>query len=188
MEVTGNARRRAILPGPGFVLLCASILLTAAFFLWGASEPELDRVWRLLHELKIGKRETLKQRDLALLRALLAEYPRMGRSILDDEPAGLISAHTGGWAETRRAYILVRPDGDTDPVVTLHWRPDADQPQGPVVFLGGSEPVAVLDGPGSITLGLSKELRSTGLIEVRLDAPDEGEGLATGLQIVFEGE
>jgi hypothetical protein len=185
VEVTSGASLRTRVPGAGFVLLCASALFTAAFFLWGAGEPELDRVWRLLHELKIGKRERLRGADLRLLRETLARYPDLGPSLLDNEPAGLVSANTGGWVETRRAYILVQPGAGSDPVVTFHWRPDPDRPQGPMVLLGGGKPVAALKGPGSVTLGLSKAMRATGLIEVRLDVQDEKDGLATGLQIVF---
>jgi hypothetical protein len=46
-------RRRR--PSSGFVAVCATYVLAAAFLVWGFATPDLDRVWALHHELKIGK-------------------------------------------------------------------------------------------------------------------------------------
>ncbi|MHC5038335.1 MAG: hypothetical protein ACYTHM_13555 [Planctomycetota bacterium] len=175
-------------PSAGFILLFGSVLALALFFLWGLRVPELDRVWHILHELKIGRTQRLTPSELVLLRRTLARYPNLGPSLLDDRPAGLISAHTGGWVETERAILLAHPEAGRDPLVTIHWRPEPDQLQGPVVFdAGGGRTVNVLKGPGSVTLGIPKSLRDGRLIEVRLGVPEgeEGEGLTAGLQIVF---
>ena len=42
-------------PSAGFLLLGIVTVATAAFLLWGAAEPDLDRVWWRLQELKTGR-------------------------------------------------------------------------------------------------------------------------------------
>jgi len=93
-------------PSLGFVAVCATCFLVAAFFVWGFSTPYLDRVWTLHHELKIGKLKRLKAGDRALLEDCMARYPRLARALLDGKQIGLVSAHSDGWIATPTATIL----------------------------------------------------------------------------------
>jgi hypothetical protein len=88
------------------VAVCATYALVAAFFVWGVSTPDLDRVWTLHHELKIGKLKKMKSGDRDRLEACMARYPRLARALLDGEDIGLISAHSDGWIATPTATIL----------------------------------------------------------------------------------
>jgi len=93
-------------PSWGCLAVCATYVLVAAFFIWGFSTPDLDRVWTLHHELKIGKLLKLKAGDRALLEECMARHPRLARDLLDNEEIGIISAHSEGWIATPTATIL----------------------------------------------------------------------------------
>jgi hypothetical protein len=88
------------------VAVCATYLLVAAFFIWGFSTPDLDRVWTLHHELKIGKLMKLKAGDRALLEDCMARHPRLATDLMDGEEIGVISDHSDGWIATATATIL----------------------------------------------------------------------------------
>ena len=93
-------------PSPGFLAVCATYVLVAAFFVWGFSTPDLDRVWTLHHELKIGKLMKLKSKDRVLLEECMARHPRLAGDLLDNAKIGIISAHSEGWIATPTATIL----------------------------------------------------------------------------------
>lgn len=93
-------------PSLGCMAVCATYVLVAAFFIWGFSTPDLDRVWALNHELKIGKLKKLKAGDRALLEDCMARYPRLAQALLDGKEIGLFSAHSDGWIATPTATIL----------------------------------------------------------------------------------
>jgi hypothetical protein len=93
-------------PSLGFVAVCATYVLVAAFFIWGFSTPDLDRVWTLHHELKIGRLQKLKAGDRALLEDCMAHHSQLARDLLDGEDIGIISANSDGWIVTPTATVL----------------------------------------------------------------------------------
>ena len=94
-------------PSLGCVAVCATYLLVAAFFVWGFTTPDLDRVWTINHEMKIGKLKKLKASDRALLEDCMARYPRLApRALLRGKEIGVFSAHSEGWIATPTATIL----------------------------------------------------------------------------------
>jgi hypothetical protein len=96
-------------PSLGFSLVVASYALSAAFFAWGLSTPPLDRIWRMHHELKIGRLWRLSRDDRQLLLSALAEHPPLAQALLDAGQAGIISANRDGWIDTPQVTILRTP-------------------------------------------------------------------------------
>lgn len=160
-------------PSAGFLLLLATIAVTAAFLLWGYTQPDLDRVWWRLQEVQTGRIHQLSDDDLHLLRKTFTDHPELAPALLDDRPAGILSAHISGHLETKTAYLLVQPGLEEPPVIILDCRlpPDA------------YPATLTLSGPET-----SKEIRLDGPETVSLPAPDEGllelRG-ATGIQVRF---
>ncbi len=96
-------------PSLGFSLVVATYALSLAFFAWGLSEPPLDRVWFLHHELKIGRIYKIPKPDRELLEDSMAEYPALAASLLDSGQAGIISANRDGWIDTPIVTIIRTP-------------------------------------------------------------------------------
>ena len=93
-------------PSLGCLAVCATYLLVVAFFVWGFSAPDLDRVWTLHHQLKIGKLKKLKAGDRTLLEDCMARHPQLARDLMDGDDIGIISAHSDGWIATPTATVL----------------------------------------------------------------------------------
>ena len=102
------SRRKA--PSAGFVVVCLIHALVVAFFLWGFSTPDLDRVWTLHHQLKIGEMGRLARKDREIVLNAARRHPKLASALLSDEDTkrgiGLISAHEEGWIATPDATIL----------------------------------------------------------------------------------
>jgi hypothetical protein len=161
-------------PSAGFVFLTATVAATAAFLAWGSTQPDLDRVWWRFQEIQTGRIQTLEAEDLDLLRETLTGYPELAPALLDDQPAGILSAHTSGYLETETAYILVQPGREDPPVIILDGRLPSDAY--PVIL--------VLSGPDR-----KEEIRFDEPGTISLPAPDEGllelRGAASGIQVRF---
>jgi hypothetical protein len=96
-------RRR---PTAGFVTVCAVYVAVAAFFAWGLSTPDLDRVWTLHHELKSGRVGAPSERDRAVLIRSMKRHPELADALLREGDIGLISSNMEGWIATSEATIL----------------------------------------------------------------------------------
>jgi hypothetical protein len=103
---TAPRRRR---PSAGFVAVCANYLLAAAFLGWGLTTPDLDRVWTLHHELKIGERGMPRGEDRAVMTRALRQHAELANALLAEGEIGLISANDDGWITTPDATILRTP-------------------------------------------------------------------------------
>lgn len=172
-------------PSAGCLLLIIVTFGTAAFLLWGAGEPELDRVWWRLHELKTGRIDGLTADDLELLRGTVTAYPDLARALLDDQPAGLLSAHSSGWIETETAYLLVQPGLEEAPVVAFDCRLPAGAYPAVLILAGpdASEEIR-FERPQSVTLAVPEGVRAGGVVELRLEAEGSA-GAAAGVQVRF---
>ncbi|MBN1654739.1 MAG: hypothetical protein JXA30_13290 [Deltaproteobacteria bacterium] len=101
-------RRR--LPSIGFIALLLTYGLAAAFFLWGFSQPDLDRVWYLHHELKIGRTYQIKKRDKKILLRAMARHRELARALLPSGEIGIVSENSDGWIATPVVTIIRTPE------------------------------------------------------------------------------
>ena len=93
-------------PSIGFVVVCTVYGATASFLAWGFETPDLDRIWTLDHELKIGEMYKLDDADFALLSRGLKRHPGLAEALLSDTQIGIISAHRDGWVETPEVTVV----------------------------------------------------------------------------------
>lgn len=172
-------------PSAGCILLVIVFAVTAAFLLWGAGEPDLDRVWWRLHELKTGRVDRLTADDLELLRETVTASAELAPALLDDRPAGLLSANTNGWLETGTAYLLLQPGLVEDPVVTFDCRLPAGSYPAVLVLAGpdASEEIR-FEKPESVSIPVPEKVRAGAIVEVRLEAEGDG-GAEAGVQVRF---
>jgi hypothetical protein len=100
------APRKRRRPTTGFVTVCAVYVAVAAFFAWGLSTPDLDRVWTLHHELKSGRVGAPSDRDRAVLIRSMKRHPELADALLREGDIGLISSNMEGWIATSEATIV----------------------------------------------------------------------------------
>lgn len=110
-------------PGAGFVVLVISLVLTFAFFAWGASTPPLERAWYVLGRLDLGDTD-LSAGDRALLQRTLLRNQELAESLLDGKGAGLISANDAGLVRSHTFFAVRRA---ATPPMTLVVVPGASQ-------------------------------------------------------------
>jgi hypothetical protein len=97
-------------PSLGFLLVCLVYIAGVTFIVWGFLQPDLDRVWFLKHELRIGVRGELSAEDIDVLLRSMAAHPDLCEDLTDGAPIAIISAQTSGFLETATAYLLREPD------------------------------------------------------------------------------
>jgi hypothetical protein len=102
-KVLPRRRRR---PTAGFVTVCLVYAALAAFFGWGMTTPDLDRVWTLHHQLKSGRRGAPSAHDRRVLVRSMERHPELAGALLRDAGIGLISSNSEGWIATSEATIL----------------------------------------------------------------------------------
>jgi len=88
----------------------ATYIFATAFFAWGFTTPDLERIWFLHHELKIGKVYELKKRDRKMLLRAMARYKELARALLPSGEIGIISENSDGWIATPVVTILRTPE------------------------------------------------------------------------------
>ena len=93
-----------------FALPAALLIGSGLFFAWGLSAPDLERVWRLHLDLKIGDRPALTASERRLFQDVLTRHPQLARMV-EDEAAGILSRHRQGRVDHDYAYLLkTRPE------------------------------------------------------------------------------
>jgi hypothetical protein len=159
-------------PSIGFLAVCATYLLVAAFFLFGLTTPDLDRVWRLHHLLKIGEVSLLDPADKALLTEAMARHERLASNLVDGEEIGVVSAHMDGWIETGQATLIRTPASGKYLTVRLQVETPADL----------LPMTAVLRGPG---WQQKVEIAAHGEVDIPFPEPASA---AEIIEIVLQGE
>ncbi len=156
-------------PSWGCLAVCATYVLAAAFFVWGFSTPDLDRVWTLHHELKIGKLLKLKAGDRGLLEECMARHPRLARDLLDGEEIGIVSAHSEGWIATPTATILRTGKSEKYRSVVLEVQTPRDLLPYRIVVKGRDwEEPREVDEQGRLEIDLPPAPEMPEVIEVRM--------------------
>lgn len=156
-------------PSRGFVAVCAAYLLVAAFFAWGFSTPDLDRVWTLHHELKIGRLSKLRAADRVLLEECMARHPRLARELLNGDEIGIISAHGDGWLATPTATVLRTAQAQEYRSLALEVQTPRDLLPFRIVVKGnGWEKQQEVDQQGQFEIDLPPVPETPEVIEVRM--------------------
>lgn len=175
-------------PSPGCLAVCATYLLVAAFFVWGFSTPDLDRVWTLHHELKIGKLLKLKAGDRALVEDCMARHPRLARDLLDGAEIGVISANSDGWIATPTATILRTGQAGEYRSLTLEIQTPRDLLPYRIVVRGRDfEKPREVDEQGRLEIDLPPVPQTPEVIEVRMRGRSfEPDPSILGVRVGFE--
>jgi len=156
-------------PSPGCLAVCTTYVLVAAFFIWGFSTPDLDRVWTLHHELKIGKMEKLKAGDRALLEECMARHSGLARDLLDNAEIGIISAHSEGWIATPTATILRTTNSEKYRSLILEVQTPRDLLPYRIIVRGrGWEETREVDEQGRLEIDLPPVPQAPEVVEVRM--------------------
>jgi hypothetical protein len=92
----------ALRPGAGFVLLVLVLASSVAFFAWGMATPPLDEAWRIQVELRVGRTKPLSKRERRIFSRAMCRHAEIADGILDEERAGVISAHHASRARSTR--------------------------------------------------------------------------------------
>ena len=98
--------RRGRAPSLGFLCVCATYVGVLAFLGYGLRRPDLDRIWTLHHELKIGMRGAPRSSERELIQRTLERHGELAHALLSDGEIGLISRHADGWITTPEATIV----------------------------------------------------------------------------------
>ena len=107
----GPTPRRGRAPSIGFLCVCATYLGVLAFLGYGLRTPDLDRIWTLHHELKIGLRGAPRGAERELLERALDRHPELASALLSEGDIGLISRNSDGWITTPEATIVRTRNG-----------------------------------------------------------------------------
>ena len=137
--------------------MCLVYAAVGAFFAWGLSAPELDRVWTLHHELKSGRIGAPSSRDRDVLTRSMARHPELAAALLREETEiGLISSNMEGWLGSAEATIVRTPKAAASAIQIEIASPDALLPM-----------TVELDGPG---FKEKRELTTRGVHSIPLPA------------------
>ncbi len=159
-------------PSAGFVAVCLTYLCVGAFFIFGFTTPDLDRVWTLHHLLKIGELDTLDDGDKKLLTRAMARHHGLAKNLLDGVELGLVSAHLDGWLEHHRATLIRTPDASFPGSVVLRVESPAE-----LLPL-----TAVLAGPDWI---VTRQVTARGVLELPLPRTAQAPEIMT---LVLQGD
>jgi len=95
-----------LLPSAGFVLMVCTHALLLATLAWGASTPELERVWVLTQNLQRQQSVALTPKDVNLLRGALTRYPTLPRVFIGRGQLGFVEPSRNGWNTLPRSHII----------------------------------------------------------------------------------
>ena len=95
---------------PSTMMRSSLRIFAVAFFVWGFTTPDLERIWFLHHELKIGRVYELKKSDRKMLLRAMARYKDLARALLPLGEIGIISENSYGWIATPVVTILRTPE------------------------------------------------------------------------------
>jgi hypothetical protein len=159
----------------------------AAFFSWGLSTPDLDRVWTLHHELKSGRIGAPNAKDREVLTRSMAAHPELASALLrDDTEIGLISANMEGWLGSAEATIVRTPTAAASNVQLEIASPDALLPITVELDGPGLKEKRELTTRGLHTIALPKAKGSPELIVLRLRGQAErAEPSVLGVRVSF---
>ena len=181
-----TSRRKV--PSIGFVAVCLTYCLVVAFFLWGFSTPDLDRVWTLHHVLKTGEMTELEPNDRKLLTDAMHRHQRLTSALLGGDDIGIISAHAQGWIATPHVTILRTIKSKEYTAIFI----DAQTPEDLLPFTirvegDGWQDKVKVEKHGRYQVGIPEIKGVPEIIEVELLGRDfEADPSALGIHLSFE--
>jgi len=95
-----------LLPSAGFVLMLFTHALLLVTLAWGASTPDLERVWVLTQNLQRRQFVALTPKDVDLLRGALTHYPTLSRAFIGRAQLGFVEPSRNGWNTLPRSHII----------------------------------------------------------------------------------
>jgi hypothetical protein len=175
-------------PSVGFIAVCLTYCLVAAFFLWGFSTPGLDRVWTLHHLLKTGELDRLTPEDREILSDALVRHEALADALLDDTEIGIISANLDGWIATPCVTLLrTRQSGRFHSISMDVQTPQDLMPFSIVVKGDGWKKKLDVKNHGRFKIDMPKPPNAPEIVEVILKGVDfEADPSVLGIKMTFE--
>jgi len=187
VAVKAPQRRRR--PTAGFVTVCIVYSALAAFFAWGLTTPDLDRVWTLHHELKSGRIGAPSKLDREVLARSMERHPELADALLREATIGLISSNMDGWIATSEATIVRTRHSQTSAVQLEIASPDALLPITVELEGPGWHEKQVIEARGMHKLELPALKKSSELIVLRLSGrAAHADPSVLGVRVSFGGE
>ena len=176
-------------PSAGFVVFCLTACLVVAFFIFGFSTPDLDRIWSLHHLLKTGEMIELAPEDKKLLSAAMQRHPRLTRALLGGAEIGIVSAHLEGWIETSHVTVLRTAQSNQAARVLFDIQTPEEQLPVAVEIAGARwREERNIRQHGKFEIGLPTETEDPEIIEITLRGSGAGTNVSDlGIRITFEG-
>lgn len=175
-------------PSVGFVAVCLTYCLVAAFFLWGFSTPDLDRVWTLHHLLRTGELDRLTPEDRAIFSNAIVRHESLARVLLDGAEIGIESAHLDGWIATPCITLLRTGQSGRFPSISMDVQTPQDlMPFSIVVKGNGWKKKLEVKKHGRFEIDLPEPPDAPEIIEMILKGTDfEADPSVLGIKITFE--
>ena len=161
---------------------------TLAFFAWGLATPPLDRVWRLHHELKIGRVYKLDEDDRELLLSAMARHADLAAALLPSGQIGIISAHRDGWIDTPLVTIVRTPrSGSTLRIILNVQTPPQHIPYDLDVSGSGWDREIKVEARGVLTIDLPPPPERPELVTLALKGPElRADPSSLGVRVTFD--
>ena len=104
-------RRRP--PSLGFWILVASHVVMIAFLAWGFSEPPLDRVQRVLDQIRANPNQPASDHQVQAVLATLRRHPGFARALVGHAQAGFLEPDKNGWLRLAQAHLVTQPQNSS---------------------------------------------------------------------------
>ena len=175
-------------PSVGFVAVCLTYCLVAAFFLWGFSTPDLDRVWTLHHLLKTGELDRLTPKDREILSDAVVRHESLAGALLNGAEIGIISAQLDGWIATPCVTLLrTRQSGRFHSISMDVQTPQDLMPFSIVVKGDGWKEKLEVKKHGRFEIDMPAPRDAPEIVEVILKGSDfEADPSVLGIKMTFE--
>ncbi len=179
-------------PGAGFILLVAVTALVSAFFAWGFSEPDLDRLWFLKQGIE-QHRIVPDGEQLAFLDGMLRRHRVLADDVLDGTGAQLIEPTVEGWTPAPLTHLVVAPVGDGTEI-TVECRSAALHPVTVTLEARRLDRTLEFDDDGKLAFTIEPGMATAGpgepfLVRVEVDGEFDLESDAlAGIRIAAGGD
>jgi hypothetical protein len=99
-------------PSPGFWVFACSWIGVSALLVWGATEPDLVRAWRILEAMERPEFQQMSGRERRVLSRSLHRHPTLIEALSGDRIADFVEPTEQKWIAYRKAHLAVRPQPD----------------------------------------------------------------------------
>ena len=136
---------RRNLPSSGFVFLVSCWIAVLLFFLWGLAEPDMDRVWHMMHRFEAGDLSSMTDEEEEALEECLDAIPNFADAFLRGEQlAGIVESTRFGWGQAKELHLLVSERAAQDTRAFFECRVPEDSLPLELSIEGTVEPVSLV--------------------------------------------